>query len=317
MTEINQTIPPFSRTLSQNQLVLTRLDTTTLQINMGLLCNQECRHCHLDAGPNRSEVMTVKTVQEVIEFARRGKFQIADITGGAPELNPHLPLLIQEISPSIPRMMLRSNLTALNDRKQESLIPLLKEYGVVIIASFPSLNGPRADTQRGPGIFQKSIRVLQSLNSLGYGREGSGLELNLVVNPTGTGLPSPQEKTEKEFREGLNTKWGVVFNHLYTLANVPLGRFLQDLVQSMTLNLYRQELFRAFNPAALAGVMCRSTVSVSWDGTLFDCDFNLARGLFMGGRKTHISELSGPPLPGQPIAVSDHCYACTAGTGFT
>ena len=317
MTDINKTIPPFNRTLSQNQLVLTRLNTTTLQINMGLLCNQECRHCHHDAGPNRSEVMTVETVQEVIGFARRGKFQVADITGGAPELNSHLPLLIKEISSSIPRIMLRSNLTALTDGKQESLIPLLKKYRVVIIASFPSLNGPQADTQRGPGIFQKSIRALQSLNTLGYGLEGSGLELNLVVNPTGTNLPSPQEKTEKEFRTELKTKWGVVFNHLYTFANVPLGRFLQDLVQSKTLNFYRQELARAFNPAALAGVMCRSTLSVSWDGYLFDCDFNLAQGLFMGGRKTHISELSGPPVPGQSIAVSDHCYACTAGTGFT
>ena len=266
ITDINKPVLPFNQTLSQNQLVLTRIETTTLQINMGLLCNQECNHCHLDAGPNRSEVMTHETVQEVIGFARRGKFQVVDITGGAPELNPHLPLLVKEISPSIPRIMLRSNLTSLTDRKQESLMPLLKTYGVVIIASFPSLNGWQADSQRGPGIFQKSIRALQTLNTLGYGREGSGLELNLVVNPTGTNLPSSQEKTEKEFHIELETRWGVVFNHLYTLANVPLGRFLRNLVQSKTLNFYRQELARAFNPAALTGVMCRSTISVSWDG---------------------------------------------------
>jgi radical SAM/Cys-rich protein len=208
-------------------------------------------------------------------------------------------------------------LTALTDGSRDSLMPLFKEYRVAIIASLPSLNGSQVDTQRGLGIFQKSIRALQSLNTLGYGLEGAGLELNLVVNPSGTNLPPPQQKTENEFRRELKSKWGVIFNQLYTFTNVPLGRFLQALLKSKTLNYYQEELARAFNPAALAGVMCRSTLSVSWEGYLFDCDFNLARGLFMGSRKTHISELSGPPLPGQPISVSDHCYACTAGTGFT
>jgi radical SAM/Cys-rich protein len=196
-------------------------------------------------------------------------------------------------------------------------MPLLKEYRVVIIGSLPSLNGTQADAQRGQGIFQKSIHTLQSLNALGYGLEESGLELNLVVNPPGTEIPSSQEKTQKIFRTELITKWGVVFNHLFSFTNVPLGRFLNGLIQSDAQDSYRRKLVRSFNPAALAGVMCRSAVSVSWDGYLFDCDFNLAQGLFMGDRKTHISELNGPPVPGQPIAVSDHCYACTAGAGFT
>jgi radical SAM/Cys-rich protein len=185
---------------------------------MGLLCNQACRHCHLEAGPHRSEIMTAETVHQAAAFARRGNFQIVDITGGAPELNPHLPLLLKEIYSSISRIMLRSNLTALTDGNRNSLIPLLKEYRVVIIGSFPSLNGSQADAQRGQGIFQKSIRALKALNALGYGLEGSGLELNLVVNPTGTDLPSPQEKTEKDFRRSLKTEWGVAFNHLYTFT---------------------------------------------------------------------------------------------------
>jgi radical SAM/Cys-rich protein len=316
-TELNRVVPSFTWTLLQNQLSLTRLNTTTLQVNMGLLCNQSCRHCHLEAGPHRWELMTLETVDEVLAFARRGNFQIVDITGGAPELNPRLPLLIKEISSLIPRIILRSNLTALTDRRRDYLVPLLKEYQVVIIASLPSLNGSQADAQRGKGIFQKSIRALQFLNALGYGLEGSALELNLVVNPTGTELPFPQEKTEKDFRTGLKTEWGVAFNHLFTFTNVPLGRFLYGLIQSDTQDSYRQKLVRSFNPAALTGVMCRSTVSVSWNGYLFDCDFNLAQGLFMGGRKIHISERTALPVPGQSIAVSDHCYACTAGAGFT
>jgi radical SAM/Cys-rich protein len=316
-TELYRVVPSFTWTLRQNQLSLTRLNTTTLQVNMGLLCNQSCRHCHLEAGPHRSELMTFETVYEVVAFIRRGNFQIVDITGGAPELNPHLPLLIKKIASSLPRIMLRSNLTALTDGRRDSLVSLLKEYRVVIIASLPSLHGTQTDAQRGQGIFQKSIRALQFLNALGYGLEGSGLELNLVVNPTGTELPFPQEKTEKDFRTGLKTEWGVVFNHLFTFTNVLLGRFLNGLVLSGTQDSYRQKLVRSFNPSALAGVMCRSMLSVSWDGYLFDCDFNLARNLFMGGRKIHVSDIIGSPTPGQSIAVSDHCYACTAGTGFT
>ncbi len=316
-TDIHRVIPPFSRTLAQHQFQLARLKTTTLQINMGLLCNQACRHCHLEAGPHRSELMNAETVQETAAFARRGNFQIVDITGGAPELNPHLPVLIQEIASSIPRIMLRSNLTALTDGSRDSLMVLLKENRVVIIASLPSLNRDQADAQRGQGIFQKSIRALQTLNTLGYGQEGSDLELNLVVNPSGTNLPSSQEETERNFRFNLKDQWAVTFNHLYTFTNVPLGRFLHTLVQSDTQDSYKQKLFRSFNPVALAGVMCRSTVSVSWDGYLFDCDFNMARNLFLGGRKIHVSEMTAAPIPGQSISVSDHCYACTAGAGFT
>lgn len=308
---------PFSQTLSENKGVLRRLPTTTLQINMGLVCNQACRHCHLEAGPHRSEMMTSDTVNDAIAFLKRGTFQVVDITGGAPELNPNLPRLIQESAPLVPRVLLRSNLTALYDGSKEDLIQHLQKHKVVIIASLPSANGPQADLQRGPGTFEKSIQALQSLNARGYGQPDSGLELNLAVNPVGAFLPTSQEQTEQKFRLDLAGKWGVVFNHLYAFVNVPLGRFRHWLDQSNNLGPYMEKLAGTFNPSALEKVMCRTTISVSWEGILFDCDFNLSQGLFMGGKKVHLSEMKTPLPPGSPIAVSDHCYACTAGAGFT
>lgn len=307
----------FSQTLSRHNLNLTRQKTTTLQVNMGLLCNQECRHCHLEAGPYRSEIMSAETAAEVVSFARKGEFQIADITGGAPELNPHLPFLIREISSSVQKLILRSNLTALTQGDREALLAQLKKYRVGITASLPSLNGSQADAQRGPGTFQKSILTLKNLNALGYGQEDSGLELNLVVNPVGAFIPSSQKQTEEKFHLDLKKKWGVVFNHLYAFANAPLGRFRRWLDQSGNLENYMQKLAGGFNPSAVERVMCRSSISVSWDGFLFDCDFNLSQELYWGGEKTHLSEIPGPLQPGTPIAVSDHCYACTAGAGFT
>jgi radical SAM/Cys-rich protein len=188
---------------------------------------------------------------------------------------------------------------------------------VVIVASLPSTNEAQADSQRGRGIFQTSLDTLRKLNAMGYGQDGTGLELDLVSNPTGAFLPTPQGQTEQRFREILTKKWGIVFNHLYSFANAPLGRFRQWLLQSENLESYLQRLASSFNPCAVEGLMCRTLVSVSWDGILYDCDFNLARDLPMGGRRTHVSHMEGPPEPGSPIAVGDHCYTCTAGAGFT
>jgi radical SAM/Cys-rich protein len=311
-------VEPFRLTFSKHGLEeLTRDQTNTLQINVGLLCNQACRHCHLEAGPSRKEVMDAKTVDEVAAFARRGNFQVIDITGGAPELNPNLAAMIDRLSPLAPRIMLRSNLTALTDGKRDFLMDLCKEQRVVIVASLPSLNMNQLEAQRGNGTFEKSIAALQKLNSMGYARNGSELEIDLVSNPTGAFLPASQAQEEKRFRRDLERKWGIVFNRLYTFANVPLGRFRQWLQHSGNLEKYIQNLASRFNPCAVEGLMCRTLISVSWEGYLYDCDFNLARGLSMCGRKIHISEMSGPPKPGTPIAVSDHCYACTAGSGFT
>ena len=310
-------IEPFSRTLSRHGLKLNRNNTHTLQLNLGARCNQTCRHCHLNAGPGRKENMDAGIISEVISYAQRSKFETIDITGGAPELNPNIGMLIEEVFSLSPRIMLRSNLSALNDGRREYLFELLKAHRIVIVASFPSLNEAQTDSQRGDRIFQITIDALKKLNAMGYGHEGSGLELSLVSNPTGAFLPPNQAQTEKRFRQVLKRKWGIVFNNLFNFANVPLGRFRQWLVETNNLDNYMGKLYSSFNPCSVDGLMCRSLVSVSWDGYLYDCDFNLARELFMGGHKIHVSEMSGPPPPHSHIATADHCYTCTAGSGFT
>jgi radical SAM/Cys-rich protein len=310
-------VEPFGQTLAKHGLQLTREKITTLQINVGLLCNQACRHCHLEAGPKSEEVMSAETVDQVVAFAQKFPFEIIDITGGAPEMNPNLVDIIERLSGMTPRFMLRSNLTALANGERDHLIEVCKERRVVIVASFPSLNEAQAESQRGRGVFQESINVLKKLNSVGYGQPDSGLELNLVSNPTGAFLPSSQEQLEKRFCQVLENKWGIVFNNLFAFANVPLGRFRHWLERSGNLDGYLQKLATSFNPCAFEGLMCRSLLSISWDGYLFDCDFNQAADLHLGGKKIHISELNELPVPGEPIAVSHHCYTCTAGAGFT
>jgi len=308
----------FTKTLTDHDLRLTRQGTSILQINVGLLCNQLCRHCHLDAGPGRRENMTAETACQIVAYADRCGFDSIDITGGAPELNPNLPYLIENLSRIVPSIMLRSNLSALKSKKDTGLLELLISHRVTVMASFPSLNESQTDAQRGDGIYETSIEMLQELNRRGYGREETGLELNLVVNPSGAFLPLSQEKSEKRFRDVLYNKWGIQFNQLYCFANVPLGRFRQWLITSGNYNAYMEKLAGAFNPCAVTGVMCRTLVSVSWDGYLYDCDFNQAKGIPLGGRKRrHVSEMPGKPPEGLSIAVGDHCYTCTAGAGFT
>ncbi len=310
------TIEPFNLTLAKHGLKLVRGETKILQVNVGLLCNQTCRHCHLNAGPGRKENMDSETVDEVISYARRGRFEMVDITGGAPELNPNLETLIEGLFPIVSRIMLRSNLSALSARNG-SLMDFLKSHRVAIVASFPSLNEAQSDSQRGDGMFQKSVETLRKLNEMGYGQEGTDLELDLVSNPTGAFLPPTQANAEKRFRQILQQKWGIVFNNLFNFANVPLGRFRQWLLKTGNLDPYIEKLASGFNPCAVEGLMCRTLVSVSWDGHLYDCDFNLARGLYLGGRKIHVSEMESSPETGSPVAVADHCYTCTAGAGFT
>jgi radical SAM/Cys-rich protein len=214
--------------------------------------------------------------------------------------------------------MLRSNLSVLGRDRKAHLIKKLAAHRVTIMASFPSVDEMQTDAQRGNGAFQTSIKALQRLNHMGYGHGDTGLALNLVVNPTGAFLPASQEQSAKRFRKVLQRRWGIVFNQLYSFANVPLGRFRKWLMESGNLEAYLEKLANAFNPCAVEGVMCRSLLSVAWDGTPYDCDFNLARGIPMGGRrKVHVSEMPGKPEPGMPIATADHCYTCTAGAGFT
>jgi radical SAM/Cys-rich protein len=307
----------FSETLSRHSLALERGTTTTLQVNVGRLCNQSCRHCHLNAGPGREEIMSRRTVDDVIAYASRGAFTTVDVTGGAPELLPDLPHLLQGMS-SIPgNLVLRTNLTALRGDRLDSLVQLCSRLGVTLIASFPSLSGSQADAQRGDGTWDRSLETLRKLNSCGYGMPGTGLELNLVVNPAGAFLPPGQCQLQERYRRDLKRRWDISFNTLYSFANVPLGRFRNWLIRSGNYEQYMNKLSGSFNPATLTGLMCRSLVSVSWDGHLYDCDFNQAAGLCLGGSPVHVSAADSPPAPGTPVAVGDHCFACTAGTGFT
>jgi radical SAM/Cys-rich protein len=310
-------VDPFADKLARHGLVLRRGCTRTLQINLGLLCNQTCRHCHLVAGPDRQEIMSRTTMEQVIEFARPSQFECLDLTGGAPEMNPHIEYLLSQLAPLAPRLMLRSNLTALAAGNQDNLLDICRQHKVVIITSLPATNGAQTDAMRGRGTMETSIRMLARLNALGYGRQGTGLELDLVANPPGAYLPAAQGQAEIKFRRDLENKWGIVFSHLYTFANVPLGRFRKWLKESGNLPAYMERLVSSFNPATIDGLMCRTSVSISWDGYLYDCDFNLAAGLPQGKCRQHISEIKVPPAPGDAIATGDYCYACTAGSGFT
>ncbi|MGZ9197101.1 MAG: arsenosugar biosynthesis radical SAM (seleno)protein ArsS [Candidatus Deferrimicrobiaceae bacterium] len=310
-------VEPFSDVLVRHGLSLVRGEITTLQVNTGYLCNLRCRHCHLEAGPGRKEIMSRETMAAVVSFARRFPFQVIDITGGAPELVPDLPFLIEGLAPLAPRRMLRTNLSALNGPARESLLALCIAHRVVLIASFPSTNPSQADAQRGAGVTEAGIVVLKKLNAAGYGVEGTGLELDLVSNPVGAFLPVLQESAERKFRQDLLRKWGIAFNHMYTFANVPLGRFREWLLRTGNYERYLKTLTEGFNPTAVEGLMCRTLLSISWDGFLYDCDFNLAVGRARGDRKVHLSDVRELPQPGAPIAVGDYCYACTAGSGFT
>jgi len=310
-------VEPFQQALESHGLQLQRTQTRALQVNVGLVCDLACRHCHLEAGPTRPEVMSRGTMEEIVAFARRCRFQLIDITGGAPELVPDLGWFLDQLAPLAPKLLLRSNLTALTVAPSDSLLEVCRVHRVGIVASFPSTHAGQTDAQRGKGVGERSVEVLRKLNALGWGREGSGLELNLVVNPTGAFMPSAQGETEAKFKRDAERKWGVVFNRLFTFANAPLGRFRAWLEASGNYEGYMLKLARSFNPCTVEGLMCRSLVSVSWDGILHDCDFNIAAGLPFGGAPVHVSALNAMPAAGTPIATGDHCYACTAGSGFT
>jgi radical SAM/Cys-rich protein len=307
----------FSETLLRHGLSLARGETTTLQINVGLRCDLACRHCHLEAGPQRSELMQQDTLEAVVASARRIRFETIDITGGAPELLPQLPWLIQQLSPLTSKLIVRTNLTALARPESLGLTELFSHQRVAIVASLPAVNTSQTAAQRGRGTWETSIAMLRHLNDRGYGVEGSGLELDLVANPSGAFLPTGQSQTERRFRQELQRRHNISFSNLFTFANVPVGRFRTWLEQSGNLDDYLQKLAESFNPCTLPGLMCRSSISVDWNGHLYDCDFNLAVGLYHGEQRRHISELSELPLEGIPIPVGDHCFSCTAGSGFT
>jgi radical SAM/Cys-rich protein len=307
----------FGEALLRHELQLNRGTTTVLQVNVGLNCDLSCRHCHLEAGPGRDEMMDRATMDQVIDCAGRFQFSSIDVTGGAPELVPEIEYLVTSLAALTPRLVLRSNLVALNQGKGSGLCELYRDLKVALVASLPATNATQTEAQRGAGVWEKSVAALKRLNALGYGMEGSALELDLVSNPAGAFLPASQLQAEKKFRHDLMRKYGISFNSLYTFANVPLGRFLTFLENSGNRQEYLAALAAGFNPCTIEGVMCRTQLSVDWLGRLYDCDFNLAAGLPHEGGVTHISLLRELPLPGTPIPVGDHCFACTVGSGFT
>ncbi len=295
---------------------LTATGIEILQINVGKLCNQTCRHCHVDAGPDRTESMTAETADLCLAALAATDIATLDITGGAPELNPNFRRLVRKATGLGRHVIDRCNLSILLPASQEGLAEFLAEHRVEIVASLPYFLAARTDAQRGEGVFDKSIEALRLLNSLGYGAEGSGLDLNLVYNPTGAFLPPPQAAVEADFKRELRDRHGVVFNSLYTITNMPISRFLEFLLRSGNYDRYMQKLIEAYNPAAAAGVMCRNTLSVGWDGTLYDCDFNQMLELPAGfGAPTHIRDFAEGGLARRRIVAGQHCFGCTAGAG--
>ena len=303
------------RIVAATGVPLRRTRLRALQINVGKLCNQACRHCHVDAGPDRVEIMSRETMELCLAALDRGSFEIVDITGGAPELNPSFRWLVVELRRRGLHVIDRCNLTVLTLPAYRDLPALFAAHEVEIIASLPYFSAERTNAQRGDNVFEKSISALQSLNAAGYATR-AGLALHLVYNPTGAFLPPDQNEIELVFRHELQSRYGITFSRLYTITNQPISRFLDYLLQSGNFESYMQRLQAAFNPAAVAGLMCRETLSVAWDGRLYDCDFNQMLELppTLSGPR-HIRDFLPASYADAPIATAPHCFACTAAQG--
>ncbi|HEC20413.1 MAG TPA: radical SAM/Cys-rich domain protein [Gammaproteobacteria bacterium] len=297
---------------------ITRDTVSTLQVNLGYLCNQQCLHCHVNAGPKRKEIMDAQTIQHVIDYLDTSNVKLLDLTGGAPELNPHFRTLVEAARARDIDVIDRCNLTVLEEPEQGDLAEFLAGQGVQITASLPCYQKDNVDGQRGKGVFDKSIAGLKKLNALGYGQQGSNLMLNLVYNPTGPFLPPPQDVLEADYKQRLFDQHGIAFTHLLTLANMPIQRFGSSLISKGQFNDYMTLLQTAHKAENLQTVMCRSLISVDWQGYLFDCDFNQMLDLPMkmaNIKRPHLRDLVHQDISGTPIVVRGHCYGCTAGQG--
>jgi radical SAM/Cys-rich protein len=306
----------FQQALEQSDLHPLRATAIdTLQINLGKLCNQTCRHCHVDAGPDRPETMSPEVVAACLRALEAARIPKLDVTGGAPELHPQFREIVEKARALGAHVTNRCNLTILLVGRHEDLPQFFARHRVEVIASLPSYNPRQTDSQRGSGVFENSIEALRRLNRVGYGNDPE-LQLNLVTNPVGAYLPGNQASLAVEWKRQLERRWGVHFNNLYTITNMPISRFLEYLVESGNLEEYMERLVNSYNPRAAAGVMCRDTLSVGWDGTLYDCDFNQMLELSVSSRvpqTIHDFELGA--LRSRKIAVGQHCFGCTAGAG--
>jgi radical SAM/Cys-rich protein len=288
----------------------------TLQVNVGKLCNQACKHCHVDASPKRTEIMSEETAGQIIEAVGRHRFKTVDITGGAPELNPSFRRLVAAARALGTHVIVRHNLTVMFEPGQEDLPEFFRAHGVEVVSSLPYFLEQQTDAQRGQGVFNKSLEALRRLNEVGYGIAGGGLVLNLVYNPVGAFLPPAQEAIEADFRRELRARYGVSFNHLYTITNMPIKRFLDYLRRTGNEERYMRKLVEAFNPQAVAGLMCRTLISVDWTGRLYDCDFNQMLDLGVDVRLPQtIAEFDPQEFAGREIVTAAHCFGCTAGAG--
>lgn len=308
-------IPTFeSKLLEMSNPRLKPTEIDIFQVNVGKMCNQVCAHCHVDAGPDRKEIMTRETMQQCLDALEGTAISTVDLTGGAPEMNPNFRWFVEALSKLGKQIIVRCNLTIiLANPKYHDLPEFFKKHRVNVVSSLPYFTAKRTDAQRGDGVFEKSIKALQMLNEVGYGEEGTGLKLDLVYNPAGAFLPGDQAGLEHQFKRKLKD-YDIVFNELFAITNLPVSRFLEYLVKTEKYEEYMEELVSAFNPAAVPGVMCRSTISVGWDGYLYDCDFNQMLELKVNG-PDHISEFDVGALTQRDIVVNQHCFGCTAGEG--
>ncbi|MEC4004368.1 arsenosugar biosynthesis radical SAM (seleno)protein ArsS [Flavobacterium sp. SUN052] len=310
---------PFRTKLKNiNLLPLVPTSLEIFQINLGKMCNQVCTHCHVDAGPDRKEIMTKETMEVILEILKLNpEFKIVDMTGGAPEMNPHFRWFVEEISKLKIQMYVRCNLTIINANKKYNDLPeFFKKHKIEVISSLPFYSKDRTDKQRGDGVFESSIKALKMLNEVGYGKEYSDLKLNLVYNPAGAFLPPDQNALEKEYKTALQKDFGIAFNNLFAITNLPVSRYLDYLVSSGNFEDYMTKLIDAFNPSAALNVMCRNTISIGWDGYIYDCDFNQMLELKVTASDSqHIKDFNATSLLNRNIIVNNHCYGCTAGAG--
>ncbi|NNL15920.1 MAG: radical SAM/Cys-rich domain protein [Flavobacteriaceae bacterium] len=288
-----------------------------LQINVGYMCNQVCAHCHVDAGPDRQEIMTRETMLQCLEIIKKTEAHTLDLTGGAPEMNPNFKWFVDEASKAgIKDFIVRSNLTIITSNKKYHDLPqFFKDHNIHVVSSMPHWTRGKTDKQRGEGVFNKSIEALKMLNEAGYGMPESGLRLDLVYNPTGAFLPGDQMSMEKDFKKALLQDFDIHFHNLFAITNLPISRFLDYLIASENYENYMYSLVEAYNPTAVANVMCTNTISVSWDGFLYDCDFNQMLELKVNSKVKHISDYNEEALLNRDIVISQHCYGCTAGAG--
>jgi len=314
----NGELPSFAKKIKEtNQFPLRPKKLEILQVNVGYMCNQVCAHCHVDAGPDRKEIMTRDTMRQILDVIKTTEAHTLDLTGGAPEMNPDFRWFVEEAAKAgIQDFIVRSNLTIIRANKKYYDLPdFFKKHNIHVVSSMPHWTKGKTDKQRGDGVFDKSIKALQELNDRGYGLPDSGLRLDLVYNPSGAYLPGDQASMEKEMKSRLMEDFGIQFHHLFAITNLPIARFLDYLVASENYEDYMYALVEAYNPAAVKNVMCTNTISISWDGWLYDCDFNQMLDLKVDNKIQHIKDYNEDLLNDRKIQISQHCYGCTAGAG--